>query len=95
MVLCPGPNGQARVMLANNNGKLRGFTLMNEKKQPQSVGYVKAPIMASYAKVSVNGGTKIVHLNGGSGYLSGNSQGVWKTKGVGTVEFYDVNGRRL
>jgi hypothetical protein len=95
MVLCPGPNDQARIMLANNNGKLRGFTLMNGKKQPQSVGYVKAPIMASYAKVSVNGSTKIVHLNGGSGYLSGNSRGVWKTKGVETVEFYDVNGRRL
>lgn len=95
MVLSPAPSGQVRVLLANNNGKLRGFTLLNGKNQAQSVQFVSAPALASYAKVSVNGTTKMVNLNGGSGYLSGNNAGVWKTKGVGNIEFYDANGRRL
>jgi hypothetical protein len=95
MILCPAPSGQVRVLLANNNGKLRGFTLLNGKNQAQSVGFVKAPTLASYAKVTVNGTVKMVNLNGGSGYLSGNNAGVWKTKGVGNIEFFDANGRRL
>ncbi len=95
MVLSPAPSGQVRVLLANNNGKLRGFTLLNGKNQAQSVQFVSAPALASYAKVSVNGTIKMVNLNGGSGYLSGNNAGVWKTKGVGNIEFYDANGRRL
>lgn len=95
MVLSPAPSGQVRVLLANNNGKLRGFTLLNGKNQAQSVQFVSAPALASYAKVSVNGTIKMVNLNGGSGYLSFNNAGVWKTKGVGNIEFYDANGRRL
>jgi len=95
MVISPGPANQVRVLISNNNGKLRGFTLLNGQKQRQNVAFVPAPAMASYAKVSVNGSVKLVHLNGGSGYLSGNTHGVWKTKGVGNIEFFDVNGRRL
>jgi hypothetical protein len=95
MILCPAPSGQVRVLLANNNGKLRGFTLLNGKNQAQSVGFVMAPTLACYAKVTVNGTVKMVNLNGGSGYLSGNNAGVWKTKGVGNIEFFDANGRRL
>jgi hypothetical protein len=51
--------------------------------------------MASYAKVTVNGSLKMVGLNGGTGYLTGNVPGVWKTKGVDKIEFFDVTGRRL
>jgi len=59
------------------------------------VSFIPAPFMSSYAKVTVNGSIKIVNLNGGNGYLSGNSPGVWKTKGVSNIEFFDVTGRRL
>lgn len=95
MVLSAGPGGQVRVLVSNNNGKLRGYTLMNGKKQNQVVSFIPAPFMSSYAKVTVNGSIKIVNLNGGNGYLSGNSPGVWKTKGVSNIEFFDVTGRRL
>lgn len=95
MLICPSANGQVRVLIANNNGKLHGYTLLNDKKAPNTIGFVAAPHTASYAKVTVNGGSKRVSLHGGSGYLQGSTQGVWKTKGVSNIEFYDVNGRRL
>ncbi len=95
LILCPGANGQVRAIMANNNGKLRGYTLLNGKNQPQNISFVTAPPMASYAKVTVNGSLKMVGLNGGTGYLTGNVPGVWKTKGVDKIEFFDVTGRRL
>jgi hypothetical protein len=95
LILCPGANGQVRAIMANNNGKLRGYTLLNGKNQPQNISFVTAPPMASYAKVTVNGSLKMVGLNGGTGYLTGNVSGVWKTKGVDKIEFFDVTGRRL
>jgi hypothetical protein len=95
MMIVPGPKNEVRVLIANNNGKLRGYKTMNGKSQAQGVQFVKSPIAASYAKVTVNGSVKMVHLNNGNGYLSAGANGIWKTKGVGNIEFYDVNGKRL
>lgn len=95
MLLTPGPNGEVRVLLANNNGKLKGFTALNGKNGKQNTTFIKAPVNASYAKVNVSGATKIVNLNAGNGYLSASCSGIWKTQGVGNIEFYSSGGKRL
>jgi hypothetical protein len=94
LITLPTKGKAVRFMIANNNGPAKGFELQGSGKTA-AIEFVKAPSLASYAKVTVNGSIKMVNLNQGQGYLSSQAPGVYKTKGVSKIEFYNSNGKRI
>jgi hypothetical protein len=93
LITLPSKSG-VRMVIANNNGPSKGFELQVSGKTA-SVEFVKAPVLASYAKVTVNGSVKVINLNRGQGYLSSQAPGVYKTKGISKIEFYNASGKRI
>ena len=86
----PTKSGGVRMMIANNNCPAKGYELKSS-----AIDFVKAPAMASYAKVTVNGSVKIVNLNRGQGYLSSSMPGIYKTKGISKVVFFNASGKQI
>ena len=95
MTLLPTKSNGVKLIIANNNSQAKGFEITQKGNKPLNVLFVKAPKNALYAHVIVNGNIKYVSLASGNGYLSAPCPGIWKTQGVGNIEFYAVNGRRL
>ncbi len=94
LISLPTKGKAVRFVIANNNGPAKGFELQGSGKTA-AVEFLKAPSLASYAKVTVNGKIKMVNLNQGQGYLSSQAPGVYKTKGVTKIEFYNANGKQI
>lgn len=85
-------NGKSLCLVANrNNERSKIFNLKNKK-----LSFKPAPALASKAIIELkNGSSRIENLSPGSGYLSASRPGVWVNNQVKSVQFFDVNGKRL
>jgi len=80
----------ACIVVANCNGPAKSFVLKGKVK------FVAAPRNCSYALVTLkNGGTKMVNLNPGKGYLSSDAPGVWLKEQSSSVSFFNSKGQKL